>query len=497
MVPWFNILGYPYDAAIHGTPSDWVLDLVSLGFDKSSGDEEGDRQELAMIGGLADAVSGVEEGCHFTPAGAADVTPMPRMLAQQQQQQQQQQQRKRRSKKKSCFEEDDEDGYGPSSSSGVGNGVHLGGGSAGLQRSFSEEEVQDYVARQVTADALSYTMSNQGELEQAAAAFRYCQEQLQPQWFGASGNSGSSSGLKYKSHTDASGRSYVSLTDLEQQRGGSGRRKGAEAQPACGCFKSGEAERVRAAATRALEEQLRLEDSDAKTRAQEEHLRTQLAGFDTQTKRFKALGHSLQVPVSVQAAERGTSGKGGAAGAVAAAEAGQTVAVVSAVPASSLSSSSPVNDHHQQELVERQFSSSSSTSGFETAYSGPGRDVRSLLECDSPKGGATTGRGFKGSGGTPGRGAGRGQIVGGGSGRGVAHASYKPEVSGDGSWTWSPRSGTDVVIEPAGESAAAAGRGGNAAPMAMVKSGGFGGKVKQQGAHFKALAWRDYLMTTR
>jgi hypothetical protein len=34
MVEWFMSLGYPYDAALHGVPSDWVLDLVAIGFAK-------------------------------------------------------------------------------------------------------------------------------------------------------------------------------------------------------------------------------------------------------------------------------------------------------------------------------------------------------------------------------------------------------------------------------------------------------------------------------
>ncbi|GBF87651.1 ABC transporter G family [Raphidocelis subcapitata] len=34
MVPWFASLGYPYDAEMHGVPSDWVMDLVNVGFHK-------------------------------------------------------------------------------------------------------------------------------------------------------------------------------------------------------------------------------------------------------------------------------------------------------------------------------------------------------------------------------------------------------------------------------------------------------------------------------
>lgn len=34
LVPWFDHLGYKYDAAIHGVASDWALDLVAIGFQK-------------------------------------------------------------------------------------------------------------------------------------------------------------------------------------------------------------------------------------------------------------------------------------------------------------------------------------------------------------------------------------------------------------------------------------------------------------------------------
>lgn len=35
MVPWFSgQLGYPYQPTLHGVPSDWVMDLVNVGFDK-------------------------------------------------------------------------------------------------------------------------------------------------------------------------------------------------------------------------------------------------------------------------------------------------------------------------------------------------------------------------------------------------------------------------------------------------------------------------------
>lgn len=35
VVPWFNgQLGYPYSAAMHGVPSDWIMDLVNVGFQK-------------------------------------------------------------------------------------------------------------------------------------------------------------------------------------------------------------------------------------------------------------------------------------------------------------------------------------------------------------------------------------------------------------------------------------------------------------------------------
>ena len=35
MVPWFDEhCGYRYDPAMHGLPSDWVMDLVNIGFKK-------------------------------------------------------------------------------------------------------------------------------------------------------------------------------------------------------------------------------------------------------------------------------------------------------------------------------------------------------------------------------------------------------------------------------------------------------------------------------
>jgi hypothetical protein len=34
LVPWFDRLGYKYDAAAHGVASDWALDLVAIGFQK-------------------------------------------------------------------------------------------------------------------------------------------------------------------------------------------------------------------------------------------------------------------------------------------------------------------------------------------------------------------------------------------------------------------------------------------------------------------------------
>lgn len=35
MVPWFvNHCGYPYDPKKHGLASDWVMDLVNVGFTK-------------------------------------------------------------------------------------------------------------------------------------------------------------------------------------------------------------------------------------------------------------------------------------------------------------------------------------------------------------------------------------------------------------------------------------------------------------------------------
>jgi hypothetical protein len=506
MVSWFNILGYPYDAAIHGNPADWVLDLVSLGFDKAAGDGDEDARPLGsmpMMGGLAHAVSEVEEGCHFMPEGssAATVAPVPRMLAERQQQQKS----RKKVQPKSCFE-DPEDGervYGPpyTSSSSMGRGL-----AANLGGSYSQEQVQDYVARKVTADALAYTMSSQEELEQAAAAFRYCQEQLQPHWFMAAGNRGGGSGLRYKSSTSASGRSYVSLTDLDQQSAAR-RKERAEAQPACGCFKPRGAEKVRAAATQALEEQLRLEDTNLQRRAEEENLRSQLAVFDTQAKRFNAQGHSLQVPASAKVAEQ--MGFGGAAhakesarGGAGAAAAAVAVAVVSAAPASSASSSSPVNAH-RQELVEREFSNTSSVSGFETAYSGLGQDVAALSEFPSVSANAAgSGRGSSiGSGHGPSSGR---RPVGGGTGRGVRNGSYAPQTAGPGPWTWSPRSEAAVAAMGGGWGGSAAGRGwgssgaGTAvAGPAVVKSGGLGAKIKQQWTHFKALAWRDYLMTTR
>lgn len=34
MVPWLSELGYVYDPAINGVPSDWALDLVAINFEK-------------------------------------------------------------------------------------------------------------------------------------------------------------------------------------------------------------------------------------------------------------------------------------------------------------------------------------------------------------------------------------------------------------------------------------------------------------------------------
>jgi len=36
MLGWFGHLGYPYDAGLHGVPSDFVMDLVCVGFAKPS-----------------------------------------------------------------------------------------------------------------------------------------------------------------------------------------------------------------------------------------------------------------------------------------------------------------------------------------------------------------------------------------------------------------------------------------------------------------------------
>lgn len=47
MVPWFSDkLGYAYDAAMHGVPSDWVMDLVNVGFQKP---EVGDCRVLIAL----------------------------------------------------------------------------------------------------------------------------------------------------------------------------------------------------------------------------------------------------------------------------------------------------------------------------------------------------------------------------------------------------------------------------------------------------------------
>jgi len=34
LVPWFEKCGYRYDPAMHGLASDWVMDLVNIGFSK-------------------------------------------------------------------------------------------------------------------------------------------------------------------------------------------------------------------------------------------------------------------------------------------------------------------------------------------------------------------------------------------------------------------------------------------------------------------------------
>lgn len=35
LVPWFSeVLGYDYDPQLHGVASDWVMDLVNVGFKK-------------------------------------------------------------------------------------------------------------------------------------------------------------------------------------------------------------------------------------------------------------------------------------------------------------------------------------------------------------------------------------------------------------------------------------------------------------------------------
>ena len=39
LVPWFSVtLGYNYDYTCHGSASDWVMDLVNIGFGEQVGD---------------------------------------------------------------------------------------------------------------------------------------------------------------------------------------------------------------------------------------------------------------------------------------------------------------------------------------------------------------------------------------------------------------------------------------------------------------------------
>jgi hypothetical protein len=53
MVSWFSVLGYFYDPTVHGSASDWVLDLVSLGFDKKGGEGGGGSGSAAATSAVA------------------------------------------------------------------------------------------------------------------------------------------------------------------------------------------------------------------------------------------------------------------------------------------------------------------------------------------------------------------------------------------------------------------------------------------------------------
>jgi hypothetical protein len=182
MVPWFNVLGYPYDPAIHGAPSDWVLDLVSLGFDKRSDEEVAPEivMDAASQEMFEDAISEVEGGLEFAAVASPKAQAHGKGSA-----------AGGSSAAIGGVGGDGVAGRGPSGSGGgsmsPGGGVSgaLSPGSPGpmVNRRLSLEEVQAVVASKVTHDAMAYTMSSQRELENAAAAFRFCQKQLKPEWF--------------------------------------------------------------------------------------------------------------------------------------------------------------------------------------------------------------------------------------------------------------------------------------------------------------------------
>ncbi|KAI8474989.1 MAG: hypothetical protein J3K34DRAFT_489493 [Monoraphidium minutum] len=72
LVPWFAALGYAFDASLHGSASDWALDVVTLGFtkggaawDDDGGGGEGEEDDEGEEGRGAEAGGGegpVEEG---------------------------------------------------------------------------------------------------------------------------------------------------------------------------------------------------------------------------------------------------------------------------------------------------------------------------------------------------------------------------------------------------------------------------------------------------
>ena len=187
MVPWFNVLGYPYDPATHGAPSDWVLDLVSLGFDKTADDaESAGMMDAASQELFEDAISEVEGGLEFAAAsppasGGQNAATVAVMST---------------SNGDGVIGRVSSGGSGVASPKGGAAGAAAAGSSGGggaVNRRLSIEEVQAVVASKVTHDALAYTMSSQEELESAAAAFRFCQKGLKPEWFEARGMGGSRS----------------------------------------------------------------------------------------------------------------------------------------------------------------------------------------------------------------------------------------------------------------------------------------------------------------